>query len=119
MGISSSGRPTSAAIGRREQIANSSEVLTKVLRLVFTLKGGMRGKGIHFESIGRSLNREQRIGLALNVGNEGICNACWTVRAGPMPTSSQCFESLTAAEWQAVQDVWDHMDSYRPHDRRH
>ena len=97
-----------------EQIANSSEVLTKALRPVFTLKGGMRGKGIHFESIGRSLNREQRIGLALNVGNEGNLQRLLDGEGWTYADIQPVLESLTAAEWQAVQDVWDHMDSYRP-----
>ena len=97
-----------------EQIANASEVLTKALRPVFTLKGGMRGKGIHFESIGRSLNREQRIGLALNVGNEGNLQRLLDGEGWTYADIQPVLESLTAAEWQAVQDVWDHMDSYRP-----
>ncbi len=97
-----------------EQIANASEVLTKALRPVFTLKGGMRGKGVHFESIGRSLNREQRIGLALNVGNEGNLQRLLDGEGWTYADIQPVLESLTAAEWQAVQKVWDHMDSYRP-----
>ena len=97
-----------------EQIANASEVLTKALRPVFTLKGGMRGKGVHFESIGRSLNREQRIGLALNVGNEGNLQRLLDGEGWAYADIQPVLESLTAAEWQAVQKVWDHMDSYRP-----
>ena len=97
-----------------QQIANASEVLTRALRPVFTLKGGMRGKGIHFESIGRSLNREQRIGLALNVGNEGNLQRLLDGEGWTYADIQPVLESLTAAEWQAVQEVWDHMDSYRP-----
>ena len=97
-----------------EQIANASEVLTRALRPVFMLKGGMRGKGIHFESIGRSLNREQRIGLALNVGNEGNLQRLLDGEGWTYADIQPVLESLTAAEWQAVQEVWDHMDSYRP-----
>ena len=97
-----------------EQIANASEVLTRALRPVFALKGGMRGKGIHFESIGRSLNREQRIGLALNVGNEGNLQRLLDGEGWTYADIQPVLESLTAAEWQAVQEVWDHMDSYRP-----
>jgi len=97
-----------------QQIANASEVLTKALRPVFTLKGGMRGKGIHFESIGRSLNREQRIGLALNVGNEGNLQRLLDGEGWTYADIQPVLQSLTRAEWDAVQAVWDHMDSYRP-----
>lgn len=97
-----------------EQIANASEALTNALRPVFTLKGGMRGKGIHFEGIGRSLNREQRIGLALNVGNDGNLQRLLDGEGWTYADIQPVLESLTAAEWQAVQDVWDYMDSYRP-----
>ena len=97
-----------------EMIAKSSEVLTKALRPLFKMKGKMRGKGIYFESLGRSLNREQRIGLALNVGNEGNLQRLLDGEGWTYADIKPVLESLTEAEWVAVQEVWDHMDSYRP-----
>lgn len=97
-----------------EEISKASEVLTNALRPVFSLKGGMRGKGVFFDSIGRSLNREQRIGLALNVGNEGNLQRLLDGEGWTYADIQLVLESLTTAEWQAVQQVWDHMGSYRP-----
>lgn len=97
-----------------EMIAQASEVLTKALRPVFSLKGGMRGKGVYFESLGRSLNREQRIGLALNVGNDGNLQRLLDGEGWSYADIRPVLQSLTKAEWDAVQAVWDHMDSYRP-----
>lgn len=97
-----------------EEIAKSSEVLTKALRPLFKMKGKMRGKGVYFESLGRSLNREQRIGLALNVGNEGNLQRLLDGEGWTYADIKPVLESLTEAEWVAVQEVWDHMDSYRP-----
>ena len=74
----------------------------------------MGGSGVHFGGIGRSLNAEQRIGLALNVGNEGNLQRLLDGEGWTYADIQPVLESLTAAEWQAVQDVWDHMDSYRP-----
>lgn len=97
-----------------EMISQSSEALTRALNPVLKIKGGMRGKGIFFKTLNRSLNREERIGLALNVGNEGNLQRLLDGEGWSYADIRPVLESLTAAEWQAVQDVWDHMDSYRP-----
>lgn len=91
----------------------ATEKLTKLLKPVMAL-GKMEGKGQLFDSIGMALNREQRIAIALNVGNEGnlqrlLGGEGWT-RAQIEPV----LQSLTAAEWRAVQSVWDLFESYRP-----
>ena len=95
-----------------EMISQSTEALTKALAPA--LKLGMRGKGVHFPTIGRSLNREQRIGLALNVGNEGNLQRLLDGEGWSFGQIRPVLESLTAAEWNAVQEVWDHLDSLRP-----
>ncbi|HEY0202362.1 MAG TPA: hypothetical protein VGC24_11780, partial [Burkholderiaceae bacterium] len=93
--------------------AQATEALTKILAPVFAL-GKMGGKGIQFPSIDRSLNRQERIAIALNFGNEGNAQRLlggegWTL-AQVMPV----LQSLTATEWNAVQAVWNHFESYRP-----
>jgi hypothetical protein len=93
---------------RAEATGRLAEILAPVFKL-----GKMGGKGQFFASIGRSLNREARIAIALNTGNEGnlqrlLGGEGWTV-AQIMPV----LQSLTAAEWRAVQGVWNHFESYR------
>lgn len=93
---------------RAEATAELSRIMAPVLKL-----GRMGGSGKYFPGIGRSLNREARLAIALNMGNEGnrqrlLGGEGWTdAQIAPV------LQSLTAAEWQAVQAVWDHFDSYR------
>lgn len=93
--------------------AEATNTLAQILKPVFAL-GRMGGKGQFFPSIGRSLNRESRLAIALNVGNAGnyqrlLGGEGWTIqRLAPV------LQSLTAQEWLAVQSVWDHFESYRP-----
>ena len=93
--------------------SEATVALSKILDPVFKL-GKMGGAGIHFKTIGRSLNREARIAIALNTGNEGnlqrlLGGEGWTVEQ-IMPV----LQSISSAEWRAVQAVWDHFESYRP-----
>lgn len=93
--------------------AEATGRLSEILAPVFAM-GKMGGKGVFFPTINRSLNREARIALALNTGNEGnlqrlLGGEGWNV-AQVMPV----LQSLTAQEWAAVQAVWDHFESYRP-----
>ena len=94
--------------------AGATKALSEIMAPVFAQPGPMGGKGKFFPSINRSLNREARIALALNVGNEGnlqrlLGGEGWTV-AQIMPV----LQSLTPQELVAVQQVWDHFESYRP-----
>ena len=93
---------------RAEATARLSEILDPVFKL-----GGMQKKQF-FPSIGRSLTREARIAIALNMGNEGniqrlLGGEGWTVQQ-----LAPVLQSLTSTEWRAVQAVWDHFESYRP-----
>lgn len=72
------------------------------------------GKGRHFPTLGRALNWQERFAVALNVGNESNLQRLlggdrWTY-ARILPV----LNSLSAREWQAVQAVWDHFETYRP-----
>lgn len=80
----------------------------------FFKRGRMGGKGIFFESVGRSLNREERIGIALNVGNESnmqrlLGGEGWTPEA-----IQPILDTLNADDARAIQAIWDHFESYRP-----
>lgn len=94
--------------------ARATEALSKIMAPVFAQAGRMGGNGQFFPSIHRSLNREARIALALNVGNEGnlqrlLGGEGWTV-AQILPV----LQTLTPQEKAAVQAVWDHFETYRP-----
>lgn len=93
---------------RAEATARLSEILAPVFAA-----GKMGGKGTFFKSIGRSLNREQRLAIALNTGNEGNLQRLLGGEGWSMGQITPVLQSLTAAEWRTVQEIWDHMESYR------
>jgi hypothetical protein len=93
--------------------AEASLKLGEILKPVFAL-GGMGGKGMYFPSIGRSLNREARIAIALNLGNDGNRQRLLDGEGWTLEQLQPVLESLTEAEWLAVQKVWDFIDGYRP-----
>lgn len=93
---------------RAEATAKLSEILAPVFKL-----GKMGGKGQYFEGIGRSLNREARLAIALNTGNEGNLQRLLGGEGWTMQQLAPVLQSLTAREWRAVQAVWKHFESYR------
>ena len=90
--------------------AQATEALTKILSPVMK---GLQRKA-QYPSIGRSLTREQVLVMALNTGNEGNWQRMLDGEGWTRPQVMGVLNTLTAAEWQAVQGVWDHMESYRP-----
>lgn len=94
---------------RSEATLKLSEILAPVFKL-----GKMGGAGLFFPSIKRSLNREARIALALNVGNAGNLQRLLGGEGWTAAQIQPVLESLTAQEWAAVQAIWDHFESYRP-----
>ena len=94
---------------RAEATAKLSEILAPVFKL-----GRMGGKGQFFPSIGRSLNREARLAIAMNMGNEGNIQRLLGGEGWSIQQLVPVLQSLTAQEWHAVQAVWDHFESYRP-----
>ena len=77
------------------------------------------GKGRFFPELNASLNWQERMAFALNYGNEsnlqrlmggGIANVSKSLS---MPQIQAVLGTLNAAEWRAVQGVWDHFETYR------
>jgi len=94
---------------RAEATTKLSEILAPVFKL-----GRMGGKGQFFPTIKRSLNREARLAIALNIGNDGNLQRLLGGEGWTMAQLAPVLQSLTAQEWQAVQAVWDHFEGYRP-----
>lgn len=77
-------------------------------------EGEMGGKGQYFPSIQRSLNKEARLAIALNVGNDGNTQRLLGGEGWTIDQIRPVLDSLSAADWQFVQAVWDHFETYRP-----
>jgi hypothetical protein len=83
--------------------------------MVTVLKQGkMGGKGQFFPTINRSLNREERIAIALNTGNQSNMQRLLGGEGWTAAQLQPVLDSLSKAEWDAVQAIWDHFEDYRP-----
>lgn len=101
-----------------------AEASAKLRELFSGIRGGGKfgGKGMFISELNMSLNREERLAVALNVGNEGnlqrLMNGQDNGRGSIVPwTPAQLdavLNTLTEADWQFVQGVWDFFESYRP-----
>ncbi len=103
------------AAGEREASmrADASKRLYEIAKPVLAL-GKMGGKGRFFESLNRSLNRGERLAVALNWGNDGNRQRLLGGKSWTAEQLVPVLQSLTKAEWDFVQGVWDFFESYRP-----
>jgi len=102
--------------------ADATEKLDAILRPILkdVPLSDKAGKGKFFPSLNTSLNWGERFTLALNYGNEsnlqrllggGIAGK---IKAMDVSAIQPVLQSLSEKEWNAVQAVWDHLESYRP-----
>lgn len=94
--------------------ADATRRLHALIKPLLAEGGKMGGKGQHFPSLGRSLNRGERLAIALNWGNEGNRQRLLDGRGWTAERVMPALQTLTPAEWQFVQGVWDFFESYRP-----
>jgi hypothetical protein len=101
--------------------AEASEKLRELFAGIRGEKFG--GSGMFLPGLNLSLNREERIAVALNVGNEGnlqrLLNGQDNGRGSIVPWTpmnvQEVLDTLTEAEWKFVQGVWDFFeDTYKP-----
>ncbi len=102
-----------------------AEASAKLRELFAGIRGGEKfgGGGMFLPGLNLSLNREERIAVALNVGNEGnlqrLLNGQDNGRGSIVPWTplqvQEVLDTLTEAEWKFVQGVWDFFeDTYKP-----
>jgi len=107
-------RPANAAANwETNERAKATLRLTEIMSPVLDL-GKMGGKGRYFESVGRSFNRESVLAIALNTGNEGNLQRLLGGEGWTYNQIIPVLRSMTKQEWQAVQEIWDHFESYKP-----
>ena len=107
-------RPANAAGDREVRMrAEATRALHEIMAPLF--KGEkMGGKGRHFPSIDRSLNRQERIAIALNTGNAGNLQRLLGGEGWTAEQIRPVLDSITPEEARAVQAIWDHFETYRP-----
>lgn len=72
------------------------------------------GKGQFFPSVGMSLNREERISIALNLGNEGNAQRLLDGEGWTQAQLEPILDTLTKEDWDFVQSIWDYFEAFRP-----
>jgi hypothetical protein len=91
--------------------AEATETLAEIMK---PFLGAFTSVAKQFPSINRSLTKEEVVALALNWGNSGnrqrlLDGEGWT-EAQVLPV----LQSLTLEEWQAIQKIWDYINTFRP-----
>lgn len=96
--------------------AAATEKLDAILRPILNKVSitDKMGKGKFFPTLGRSLNWQERFAVALNTGNESNLQRLLGGDGWTMAQIQPVLQSLSSQEWQAVQAIWDHFESYRP-----
>lgn len=101
-----------------------AEASAKLRELFAGIRGAGKfgGKGMFIPELGLSLNREERLAVALNIGNEGnlqrLLNGQDNGRGSIVPWTpaqlEKVLDTLTEADWNFVQGVWDFFETYKP-----
>lgn len=87
--------------------------INKIAREMLT-REKMGGKGQYFDSVGMALNREERLGIALNMGNAGNIQRLLDGEGWKISQIEPIVKTLTKEDWKTIQDIWDYFESYRP-----
>jgi hypothetical protein len=92
------------------------QATVKLARLLQPLQKGSKlgGRGLYIRAIERSLNREARIAVALNVGNAGNKQRLMSGEAWSEDQLQAVLDTLTQEDWTFVQSIWDLFEEYRP-----
>ncbi|MCL4183086.1 MAG: hypothetical protein KJ011_06530 [Burkholderiaceae bacterium] len=107
-------RPMNDA-GNAEALARmrATEQLTGILKPVEAMPGGL-GQQVYIPEIHRSLSRQARLAVALNMGNETNRQRLMDGRGWSSAQVGAILKTLTAAEWRTVQRLWTYIESYWP-----
>lgn len=96
------------------EASQREDAVLKLGKILKPLLAQGLGQRVFYPELGQSLTREERIGIALNTGNEGNLER---LMSGEKWTPTQVrfvLDTLTKQEMDAVQAVWDYLDSFRP-----
>ncbi len=95
-----------------EENAKSTLALSRLM--VPILKGDRLGKKLHIAAVNGAYTREERIGVALNVGNAVNRERVLTGENWTEAQLQAVLDTLTKEEMDFVQAIWDYLDTFRP-----
>ena len=100
--------------GDFEAVENERATLKLQELFAPVLAAGKLSAKTYFPALDKSFTREERIGMALNMGNEVNRER---VLSGERLSPGQLqgvLDTLTKEDWDFVQGVWDYLESFRP-----
>ena len=100
------------ALGRMQSVIHFPD-LPKINQNEARWSGPLVGLGKP-QAVGRGLNRIERLAVAFNSGNASNLQRMMAGEKWNYQQIGKVWESLTLAEWEAVQQVWDLFESLRP-----
>jgi hypothetical protein len=93
--------------------AQATQDLTRIMAPLLK-NPGMSGNGMVYPSVGRNLNGENRLVIALNWGNESNRQRLMGGEGWTADQITPILQTMTAEELRAVQAIWDYFETYRP-----
>ena len=108
-------RPANAAADRETTMrAEATAKLSEILAPRIHDRAANRKKSYQIAGKTRSFTRNDIFVMALNWGNEGNRQRLLGGENWEETDLAPLFAELTAADWQAVQAIWDYFETYRP-----
>jgi hypothetical protein len=93
--------------------ANATLALSKILDPIYR-KGQFNARKLYFPQIDNSLSLEQRMVVALNYGNQSNIDRLLNGEKWTDEQVQVILQSLTEEQLNAVQAIWDYLQSFKP-----
>lgn len=102
-----------AANGEVLDLAEAHDVVQGMLAKLKGI-GEITDRPKFFPTIDRSLNRQARIAMAMNLGNESNMQRLLGGEGWTMEQIKPVLDTLTTEDWNFVQGMWDYYETFRP-----
>lgn len=100
--------------GNFEAVENEKATIALTKLLSPVMKAGKLTQKQFFPDSGKSFTREERIGIALNMGNETNRERVLSGENLDPDQLDSILNTLTKEDWNFVQGVWDYFETFRP-----
>lgn len=100
--------------GNFEAVENEKATIALTKLLSPVMKAGKLTQKQFFPDSGKSFTREERIGIALNMGNETNRERVLSGENLDPEQLTSILDTLTKEDWNFVQGVWGYFETFRP-----
>jgi hypothetical protein len=96
------------------RIEKATEEMLRLMKPILALPGGFEGGKVYIRSLGTSVSRQGRIAVMLNAGNATNRQRLDDGNGVGEAQIEEIARTLSPAELQFVNDVWEYIDSFWP-----